>query len=119
MQTCRNPRCVQRVGALPRIGSHVHQAAQEVRMTSLPLSYRHQNDAIPKISGRRHELDWLRVLIIVGLIPFHVVGLLAVTPDAYLVGAQTDPISATLVSFFGLWPMSLLFLVAGASAWFA
>ncbi|HKW20634.1 MAG TPA: acyltransferase family protein [Ktedonobacterales bacterium] len=88
-------------------------------MVSLPRGYRRENGTIANGSGRRYELDWLRVLIIVGLIPFHVIGLLSVTPDAYLVGAQTNPLSAAFVSFFGLWPMSLLFLVAGASAWFA
>ncbi|HEY7419645.1 MAG TPA: acyltransferase family protein [Ktedonobacteraceae bacterium] len=88
-------------------------------MISLPRGFRRGSGAIANVSGRRHELDWLRVLIIVGLIPFHAIGLLAVTPDAYLVGAQTNSLSAAFVSFFGLWPMSLLFLVAGASAWFA
>jgi glucans biosynthesis protein C len=88
-------------------------------MVSLPRGYRRENGTIANVSGRRHELDWLRVLIIVGLIPFHAIGLFAATLGAYLAGAQTNPLNAVFASFFGLWPMSLLFLVAGASAWFA
>lgn len=88
-------------------------------MISLPRGYRRGTGAIANVSGRCHELDWLRVLIIVGLIPFHAVGLFAATLDTYVAGTQTNPLNAAFVSFFGLWPMSLLFLVAGASAWFA
>jgi glucans biosynthesis protein C len=91
-------------------------------MMSLPLSHRHRRDAISEVSeasGRRHELDWLRVLIIVGLIPFHVVGLFIAALDSYVEGRSSSSLVTIVSDFFGLWPMSLLFLVAGASTWFA
>ena len=88
-------------------------------MTSPTLSYHLESKAVPQATGRRYELDWLRVMIVLGLIPFHVVGLFTATIDTYFVGGQTNPLIAIIGNFLGLWPMSLLFLIAGASTWFA
>lgn len=88
-------------------------------MSSPTLSYHLENRAETSIAGRRYELDWLRVLVIVGLIPFHVVGLFAIAIYNYIAGGQANPFIETMSNFFGLWPMSLLFLVAGAGTWFA
>lgn len=68
---------------------------------------------------RRYELDWLRVLIVLGLIPFHAIGLFTAAIDAYLGTSRTNPVLEIIASFFAAWPMPLLFLVAGAGAWFA
>lgn len=85
-----------------------------------PAPSAHLNrDAIAPTPPRRTELDWLRVLIIVGLIPFHVVGLFAVAIVSYVQGEPTSQVLTIFSEFFGLWPMSLLFLVAGAGTWFA
>lgn len=68
---------------------------------------------------RRHELDWLKVLIILGLIPFHVLELFVIAADSYVRRGHPNGVAEVVTTFFMLWPMSLLFLVAGASSWFA
>ena len=88
-------------------------------MASLHLSYHSIGRTSVRTSSRRHELDWLRALIIISLVPFHVVGLFVVSITSYVAGGQSSALVDTLQGFFGLWPMSLLFLVAGASTWFA
>ena len=88
-------------------------------MASFPLRTHHTDHPATMATERRHELDWLRVLIIVGLIPFHVIGVFGAAIDIYLSGGQPHPLVTVVETFFGLWPMSLLFLVAGASTWYA
>ncbi len=83
------------------------------------LSYDLEKKVAPTGSRRRYELDWLRVLIVVGLIPFHVIELFAIAVDLYVTGGQPNALAELVAGFFMLWPMSLLFLVAGASTWFA
>ncbi len=68
---------------------------------------------------RRYELDWLRTLVVLGLIPYHAVVVFALGPGDYVKAAQRSlvfDLAATLVSFFG---MPLLFLVAGAATHYA
>jgi glucan biosynthesis protein C len=72
-----------------------------------------------RASGRRFELDWLRSLVVLGLIPYHAAVVFAVGPGDYVKSAQRSlvfDLAATLVSLFG---MPLLFMVAGAATWFA
>lgn len=88
-------------------------------MAPFPLRTHHTDHPAAITTERRHELDWLRVLIIVGLIPFHVIGVFGAAIDIYISGGQPHPLVTVVETFFGLWPMSLLFLVAGASTWFA
>lgn len=76
-------------------------------------------DTVSQSAVRRHELDWLRVLVIVGLIPFHVIGLFTISINIYITGGKFNRLTDLVSNFFGLWPMSLLFLVAGASTWYA
>ena len=68
---------------------------------------------------RRHELDWLRVFVVVGLIPYHVAVVFAVGPGDYVKNDERSfafDVGATLVAFVG---MPLLFVVAGAATWYA
>lgn len=91
-------------------------------MTTPSITYSISGDsgkAVPQTSARRHELDWLRVLIIIGLIPFHVIGLFALAINTYITDREPNALAELVSNFFVLWPMSLLFLVAGASTWFA
>jgi glucans biosynthesis protein C len=91
-------------------------------MTTPTITYSIGGDsgkAVPQTSARRYELDWLRVLIIVGLIPFHVIGLFALAINTYIAEREPNALAALISNFFVLWPMSLLFLVAGAGTWFA
>lgn len=87
-------------------------------MTSSTLSPLREAESASS-PARRYELDWLRVLIIVGLIPFHVIMLFVVAAQSYLSGKSPNSAAEIATSFFILWPISLLFLVAGASTWFA
>jgi len=90
------------------------------RATQFLAQYSHaKSGAVTQTAERRHELDWLRVLVIVGLIPFHVIGLFTISINTYITGGQINRLAEIVSNFFGLWPMSLLFLVAGASTWFA
>jgi long-chain acyl-CoA synthetase len=71
------------------------------------------------VGVRRYDLDWLRALVVLGLIPFHTAVIFQASPDAYLKDAQTSVVLAILGAFGGVWGMPLLFLVAGAGTWFA
>lgn len=71
------------------------------------------------VSGRRYELDWLRTLVVLGLIPYHAAVVFATGPGDYVKSPQRNivfDLFATMLSFFG---MPLLFMVAGAATWFA
>lgn len=88
-------------------------------MATPSLRHHLERGANAQTTGRRYELDWLRVLIIIGLIPFHVIGLYAIAIETYITGGRANVLAEMISNFFGLWPMSLLFLVAGAGTWFA
>jgi len=70
---------------------------------------------------RRFDLDWLRVLAVLLLVPFHS-ALVFVQNPAYIVylkdQVQSD-LLMWLANFIALWHMPLLFAIAGASTWFA
>lgn len=68
---------------------------------------------------RRHELDWLRAFVVLGLIPAHAAVIFSSTADLYIKNSQTSQLMALLGAFAGAWGMPLLFLVAGAGAYFA
>lgn len=68
---------------------------------------------------RRYELDWLRALVVLGLIPYHAVVVFTLGPGDYVKASQRSlvfDLAATVVSFFG---MPLLFVVAGAATQYA
>jgi peptidoglycan/LPS O-acetylase OafA/YrhL len=70
-------------------------------------------------SSRRFELDWLRVVVVLGLIPYHVAVVFAVGPGDYIQNSERSlafDVAATLVAFIG---MPLLFMIAGAATWYA
>ena len=69
------------------------------------------------MSGRIHYLDWLKVLIVYGILVFHVSLVFAYT--TWLVG--NDDKSLVLSAFAGFcfpWGIPAMFLIAGADAWF-
>jgi peptidoglycan/LPS O-acetylase OafA/YrhL len=71
-------------------------------------------------SGRRyHELDWLRALIILALVPAHAVGFYTATTSKYYSTQYSSPIGLSPMMTIGSWGIGLLFLVAGAAATFA
>ncbi len=75
-----------------------------------------QNDAIPQ---RRWDIDWLRVLTVLMLVPFHSARIFN-QEDWYV---KSNPLSSGLdycfIYLFSAFGMQLLFLLAGASTWYA
>jgi glucan biosynthesis protein C len=71
-------------------------------------------------SARRYDIDWLRVLAVLALIPFHAARIFDIWEPFY---AKSDRVSAALTHIFiggiNSWHMPLFFLLAGASTWFA
>jgi glucan biosynthesis protein C len=66
--------------------------------------------------ARRYELDWLRVLVVLCLIPYHAAGIFSASADLYVKDPQAGLQLNALATFFEDWAMPLLFLVAGAGA---
>jgi glucan biosynthesis protein C len=69
---------------------------------------------------RRYDIDWLRALAVLVLIPFHAARLFDIWEPFY---AKSDRVSGALSYIFvgavNSWHMPLFFLLAGASTWFA
>lgn len=69
---------------------------------------------------RRNDLDWMRILAVLLLIPFHSARIFDVFEPFYVKNADLSPwLSGTIVGFLSTWQMQLLFLIAGASTWYA
>ena len=74
----------------------------------------------PDPPARRFDLDWLRVLVILMLVPYHTARIFDVWDPFYVKSAQTSAfLSWAVIAPFGEWGMQLLFLLSGAAAWFA
>ncbi len=69
--------------------------------------------------ARRYELDWLRTLVVLGLIPVHTASIFTPSADLYLKAPQTSAAMILVGVFAGVFGMALLFFVAGAATWFA
>lgn len=76
------------------------ERAEPVTVTTIPPS-------------RRYELDWLRILIVMGAIALHAV----YEMQARFPRAQSDSLTQMGSAFAIQWGLPSLFLVAGASAW--
>jgi glucan biosynthesis protein C len=70
---------------------------------------------------RRHDLDWLRVLAVLLLVPFHSALIFSLEPGdiVYVKDQVENQIIIQFAYFLHQWQMPLLFLIAGASTWFA
>ncbi len=70
--------------------------------------------------ARRHDIDWLRVMAVLLLVPFHTARIFDIWEPFY---AKNDQVSIALSCIFigaiGSWHMPLFFLLAGASTWLA
>jgi peptidoglycan/LPS O-acetylase OafA/YrhL len=87
--------------------------------TSTQMDALHAPDAQAPTNQRRYELDWLRVIVVLGLIPYHIAVVYALGPGDYVKSPQRSVVFDLLATMAGFWGMPLLFLVAGASSWFA
>lgn len=69
---------------------------------------------------RRHDLDWLRVLAVLLLIPFHSARVFDVWDDFYVKNAdRSEGLTWGVIGLLEPWHMALLFVLAGAASWYA
>ncbi|MBN1813288.1 MAG: acyltransferase family protein [Anaerolineae bacterium] len=70
---------------------------------------------------RRYDLDWLRVLAVLLLVPFHSALIFSLDPGdiVYVKDQVESQVLIQLAYFVHQWHMPLLFLIAGAGTWFA
>lgn len=69
---------------------------------------------------RLYNLDWLRVMVIINIIPFHAAWMMTIRQYSYIpqVGL-TAQIMRFYVSFISFWHMPMLFFISGAGTCFA
>ena len=67
---------------------------------------------------RRYDLDWLRVLAFGAVFLYHC-GRFFDSSDWHIKNSQASPLVDTLKGIFDLWGMPLIFLISGASIFFA
>ncbi len=79
------------------------------------------NDSAHAPSNRRYDLDWLRTLGVLLVLPFHGLLVFVMKPDSVVYMKDTvDCFYCDKVAgFIGDWQMQLLFLIAGMSTAFA
>lgn len=70
---------------------------------------------------RRHDLDWLRVIGVLLLVPFHSALIFALGRQyvVYIKDTVQSDVLLKIAGFIYIWHMPLLFLIAGAATWFA
>lgn len=72
-------------------------------------------------SERRHDLDWLRVLGVFLLIPFHVALIFVLQPYTimYIRDVINSPALSVATGFIHMWHMPMLFMVSGTATYIA
>ena len=70
-------------------------------------------------SQRLRYIDWLRVLAVLLLFPFHVGRVFNAGEAFYVKGPEVSDTASRVMGFFSFWHMPLLFLLAGASTYLA
>jgi peptidoglycan/LPS O-acetylase OafA/YrhL len=68
---------------------------------------------------RRVDVDWLRVLAVLLLVPFHAARIFNGGEAFYAKNAELSDRLSTFIAFVNPWHMPLLFVLAGASTYFA
>lgn len=66
--------------------------------------------------GRRYELDWLRTLVVLGVIPFHALVIFGASSAVYIKSTRPVPALALVGAFVLTWGIPLIFLMAGAAS---
>jgi peptidoglycan/LPS O-acetylase OafA/YrhL len=74
----------------------------------------HQS-SVPQQAARRYELDWLRTLVVLGLVPIHTANIFSAAPDIFFKNRETSDGFVVLGTFVGVFGMPLLFFVSGAA----
>ena len=71
------------------------------------------------IMARRPDIDWVRVLAVLLLVPFHVARIFNIGEPFYAKNADPSPQLSLFIKAVEPWRMPLLFVLAGASTYFA
>lgn len=58
--------------------------------------------------SRQYELDWLRTLVVLGIIPYHALVIFGASSAIYIKSAQSNPLLALLGSFVLTWGIPLI-----------
>lgn len=69
--------------------------------------------------NRRPDIDWLRIMAVLLLIPFHTARLFDIWEANYVKNEVLSPMLSYQNSFIWAWHMPLLFLLAGSASWYA
>jgi peptidoglycan/LPS O-acetylase OafA/YrhL len=89
-------------------------------MITTQISQRPVVATVAERPRRRYDIDALRVLAVLLLIPFHSARVFDVFDPFYVKNAQTSTgLSWAIIAFLDTWHMPLLFALAGASTWLA
>jgi len=70
-------------------------------------------------SVRRYDFDWLRVLAVLLLFPFHTGRVFDTFGDWYVRNLETSDAITLFQAYVWRWHMPLLFVLAGAASWYA
>ncbi|HMK93349.1 MAG TPA: acyltransferase family protein [Thermoleophilia bacterium] len=76
----------------------------------------------PRLDGpspRLYFIDWLRVLAVLLLFPFHTLRVFNADDPFYVKADHLSAAVSYVLNFISVWHMPLLFVLAGASTWFA
>lgn len=71
------------------------------------------------MARRIHYIDWLRVLAVLLLLPFHTSRVFNAHEPFYVKSTYLSILLSYVLGFISVWHMPLLFLLAGASSFFA
>jgi Acyltransferase family len=73
------------------------------------------------LSERRYDLDWLRVLGVLLLIPFHVALIFVLDPGTimYIKDTVNSRVLDEVAGFIHMWHMPMLFSISGSATYFA
>ena len=74
---------------------------------------------MPATDIRRPELDWLRTIIVLAIIPYHALLLFVTTGSTVIRHPIPLPTASLVYSTVDTWGISLIFLLAGAASQFA
>jgi len=69
--------------------------------------------------ARKHYIDWLRVLAVLLLFPFHTLRVFNADDPWYVKADHLSMAVSAVLGFISVWHMPLLFVLAGASTYFA
>ena len=70
------------------------------------------------LPDRRYDIDWLRILAVLLLIPYHT-SVIFVRPYVAYIKDEPNAAMEAFAYFMNQWHMALFFLVSGAATWFS